>query len=67
MAAAAAAGAGGETEVLLVGWAQKEGQRRKNWKRRYFVLRTAHPDEATSGYTHTLLYYKTREDAEGVR
>lgn len=56
------------TEVLLAGWGQKEGSRRKNWKRRYFILRTAHPDESrASGCTHTLVYYKTEEDATGLR
>jgi hypothetical protein len=57
-----------QVQVLLVGWASKEGSRRKNWKRRYFILRTAHPDETkASGCTHTLVYYKTKEDATGPR
>ena len=49
-------------EVLLAGWATKEGSRFKNWKRRFFILRTATPVEmAASGYTHVLLYYTSQK------
>jgi hypothetical protein len=50
--------------VLLAGWGTKEGSRIKNWKRRFFILRTATAEETTaSGCTHVLLYYKTQRQA----
>jgi hypothetical protein len=48
--------------VLLAGWGTTEGSRVMNWKRRFFILRTATPDEtAASECTHVLLYYKTQK------
>jgi hypothetical protein len=50
------------TTVLLAGWGTKEGSRVQNWKRMFFILRTATLEEtAASGCTHVLLYYKTKK------
>jgi len=50
------------TTVLLAGWGTKESSRVKNWKRTFFILRTATPEEtAASGCTHQLLYFKTQK------
>ena len=54
-------------EVLHAGWASKEGGLVKNWKRRYFVLRTRLtgdrlcPENANA--THILLYFKSTGQA----
>ena len=54
-------------EVLHAGWASKEGGLVKNWKRRYFVLRTRLtgdrlcPESANA--THILLYFKSTGQA----
>jgi hypothetical protein len=48
--------------VLLAGWGTKEGSHVKNWKRRFFILRTSTPEETfESGCTHVFLYYKTQK------
>lgn len=53
-------------EVLRVGWASKEGGLVRNWKRRFFVLRSRlaedHLPTWAAGATHVLLYYKSPDD-----
>nr|CAB3264937.1 pleckstrin homology domain-containing family A member 1 [Phallusia mammillata] len=43
-------------DILKTGWAVKQGHVRKNWKRRYFVLRS-----------DSLSYYKSDHDKEAIR
>ncbi|XP_076813040.1 pleckstrin homology domain-containing family A member 1-like isoform X2 [Clavelina lepadiformis] len=45
-----------DTDVVKRGWAVKQGHVRKNWKRRYFILKN-------DGFT----YYKSEHDKEPLR
>eukprot|EP00041_Stephanoeca_diplocostata_P038469 m.1518367 g.1518367 ORF g.1518367 m.1518367 type:complete len:1053 (-) comp25221_c3_seq1:295-3453(-) len=53
--------------VLKSGFAVKEGQKFKTWRRRWCILRTVLPTELKTtgvvGATHVLAYYKNERDA----
>eukprot|EP00041_Stephanoeca_diplocostata_P013614 m.239166 g.239166 ORF g.239166 m.239166 type:complete len:176 (-) comp19404_c0_seq19:1586-2113(-) len=54
--------------VLKAGYAIKQGNFFKTWKKRWCILRTMFPseimDSAVPGVSHAIVYYKNREDAE---
>eukprot|EP00041_Stephanoeca_diplocostata_P009175 m.139647 g.139647 ORF g.139647 m.139647 type:complete len:254 (-) comp17634_c0_seq7:952-1713(-) len=50
----------GSVQVLFAAWGAKRGHVRRNWKRRWFVLRIARPAEVPGfpNATHVFMYYK---------